>query len=284
MNKKIIAKITNQTIGSTSVDSQGERIPKRILEKLCQSGSIPLQQNHQPEREPIGYIENLHLVLNDQQPGEWLLKGDVFYTEEPKDTKIGTGGFSWSITELNDKYKDNDSLYALYLPYPFYNNEKLLSSLARLDKKLSLGYWYKKSADPTKISLLVSFTLFILSPLYAKFFNEVLWANIKTILGNISKITENGIARVDFVQVVSINGHQVNVYFIPDMSNEIECYQEVKIINAFDLIYKYISKDKYAKIPGYTTIKLHWNPDRKEYFIDCIEYKDGTYDIFIINP
>jgi hypothetical protein len=283
MNEKIIAKIYNQTIGSTSIDSQGEKIPKEILEELCQSGSIPLQQNHQPEKGPIGYIENLHLVPDERQAGEWLLKGDVFYTEEPKDIKIGVGGFSWSITKLNNKYEVENCSYALYLPYPFYNNETLLGSLARLDERLSLGYWYKKTADPAKIALLVSFILFFLEPPYDKFFNEVLWPKIKTIFGKIPKIKENGIVRVDFVQNVSINGHRVNVYFFPGMSNEVECYQKDKIMNALDLIYRYTLKDKSAKIPGYSTIKLHWNSEKKEYFIDCIEYRDGTYDIFIIN-
>lgn len=279
MEKKIISKILNQTIGSTNEDSQGEKIPKIILEELCQPGRSPIHQNHQPERRPIGYIENRRLIPDKKHPGEWILKGDVYYTSEPQDIRLDQGGFSWSMTKINKKYSVKDSKYALYLPYPFYKNEKLLNSLAKLDKNLSLGYWYKKSADPKQISLLVSFTLFAFGPAYAKFFNNILWPKIKEILRNIIKIRETGIARVDFVQVAQINGHQTNVYFIPDLNNEEKCFEKVKIKNAFDLIYKHALKDSKGINPGYLTIKLHWDQNIQEYFIDNIEYQDGEVSV-----
>jgi hypothetical protein len=167
---KIVAQILGQTVGSTHIDSQGEKIPKRILEKFAQQERLPLSQNHQPEKPSIGYMENFRVVPDAANEGEWLLKADIYFTEEPTDIEIVLGGFSWSITEIIEEYKTPiDSGYAVYLPYPYYDDEVLLCKLHNEDEHLSLGRWYKKSADPATISLAVSFILFVISPVWTKF-------------------------------------------------------------------------------------------------------------------
>lgn len=275
---KIVKKLIGQVIGSTHRDSQGEKLPKEILEHICGRRQVrsPISQSHQPEKPSIGYMENFRVVPDPNDSEEWFLLADIYFIKEPDDVDIALGGFSWSITKLIKEYSCSNSEYAIYLPYPFYTDKNLLKDLANKGKKLSLGRWYKKSADPTKISLAVSFILFVLSPVWAKFFNNTLWPKIKIIWEIIPDLRHKGVQRVDFVQVAKINSHQVSIYFIPEANKEEICFSKDKIKNGFNTVYEYSKTDPKSKSIGFHVAKLYWESQKEEYKLFHIEYKDGT--------
>ena len=72
-------------------------------------------------------MNNFKIVPDPQNDEELLLKTDIYFYEEPEDIEIALSGFSWSLTELIDEYKTSQTaLYALYLPWPYYNEKLLL--------------------------------------------------------------------------------------------------------------------------------------------------------------
>jgi len=273
---RIIAKYLDQTIASTYRDSQGEKLPQKILEEICKVRRSPISQSHQPEKKSIGYMDNFRVVPDPRKSEEWFLIADVYFTEEPDDIDICLGGFSFSAQEIIKDFCPTDSDYTIYLPYPFYNDEKLLNGLSNKDKYLSLGRWYKKSADPTTISLAVSLILFVLTPAWTKFFDSKLWPKIKKIWRIIPELQKQGIQRVDFVQVAKINSHEVSIHFIPEANKEKICFSKDKIKSGFNTVYKYSKTDAKSTSLGYRVIKLYWESQKKEYKLFHIEYKDGT--------
>ena len=273
---KIIAKYLNQTIASTHSDSQGEKLPKKILEEISKAGRSPISQSHQPEKKSIGHMDNFRVVSDPKEGEEWFLIADVYFTEEPDDIDICLGGFSFSITEIIKELSPTDSDYAIYLPYPFYNNKKLLNDLSNKDKNVSLGRWYKKSADPTTVTLVVSFILFVLSPAWTKFFDNKLWPKIKRIWKIIPEMRSHGVQRIDFVQVVRINSHQASIYFIPEANKEEICFGKDKIEKGFNTVYEYSKTDPKSRSLGYRVVKVYWESQKEEYRLFHIEYKDGT--------
>jgi len=75
---KIFKKILGQTIGSTHRDSQGEKLPKEILEHICKQRRSPISQEHKPEKRSIGYMDNFRVVPDPKASGEWFLISDVY--------------------------------------------------------------------------------------------------------------------------------------------------------------------------------------------------------------
>lgn len=273
----IIASIKGQIIGGTNIDSQGERIPKHILEQLAQRKRTPLSQNHQPEKDSIGYMENFRVVPNPTDKGEWYLKADVFFTKEPDDIEIAIGGFSWSIIELIADYKAlSESLFAIYLPYPYYNDESLLGQLHTEYKNMSLGRWYKKAADPVTTSLIIGFVCFVFSPAWAKFFDDIIWPSLKDALKSIPNIKSYGMQRVDFIQTAEIHGYQVSIYFIPEKDCEQICYSKDNIKGGLTSLLKFSQADCKSKNIGMRVAKLYWDKFRTEYRLFHVEYQDGT--------
>jgi len=275
---KNLKKILCQTIGSTHRDSQGEKLPKEILEHICKlrQGRSPISQEHKPEKRSIGYMDNFRVVPDPKASGEWFLIADVYFTEEPDDIDIDLGGFSWSITKIIPEYSAKGTCnYGIYLPFPFYNDKDLLNSLHE-DESLSLGRWYKKSADPATVALLAGFVLFVLSPAWGKFFDSTIWPNIKKLCKRIPELRNKGIQRFDFVQISKINSHQVSIHFIPEANKEEACFNKAKIKNGLNTVYKHSKGDPKSKNPGYHVVKLYWESQREEYKLFHIEYKDGT--------
>ncbi len=272
---EIVAKMLDQTIGSTHVDSQGEKFPKCILDNIAQRKQTPISQNHQPERPSIGYMDNFRVIQDPKNNHEWLLKADLYYYEKPKDFAVG--GISWSSVELIGEYKaTKKSSCAIYLPWPYYNNKLLLDELRNTDESLSIGRWYKKSADPTTISLIVGFVLFAFSPVWNKIFDNVIWPRLSKVFSVLPSLRKKGIQRFDFVQLVEIKQHQVNVYLIPEAEEEVGCFSKENVTQGLKKIYDYSEKDTKAINPGYRTIKLCWNNNLMKYELFHIEFNDGT--------
>jgi hypothetical protein len=273
---KIVARILDQTVGSTALDSQGERTPKRILEELAKNVRTPLQQNHQPERPSIGYMENFKLVQDPRNEGEWLLKADIFFTQEPEDTEIALGGFSWSVVEILPQYRPNPPVdNAVYLPFPLYKNKILLKELASAFPKTALGAWYKKSADPTKIALVVNLICFLLTPVWKKTFEDFAWPKIIGLKQMVAKLRSQGVERTDFVQLTKVQGHEVSVYFIPEVGNEEVCLDFQNLCNGLQSVSEYAAADRKAAEPGYRVVKLYWDSAIHGYKLLHIEFNDG---------
>jgi hypothetical protein len=274
---KVIAQVLDQTIGSTHIDSQGEKIPKHILESFTQHKRTPLYQNHQPEKPSIGYMENFRLVPDPSFEGEWLLKADIYFTQEPMDIEIALGGFSWSINEPIKEYKASaERHYAVLLPYPYYNDDSLLYELHNADENLSLERWYKKSADPTKIAVLVSFIGFIVTPIWAKIYDDIIWPKIVKLFESISILKRRGIQRTDFIQICEIKNHQTSLLFIPEANQENECHSKENLKKGIQSVNNYAQNDHRSITPGYHVVKLFWDRRISAYKLFHIEYKDGT--------
>ena len=151
-----------QTIASTKIDSQGERLSIDDLRgyvEFCRGRKVPLHQHHQMIAPTTGYIENVRLIEDFGNPGEWMVVGDL--TVQSGKYMGELGGFSISFTAPLVQRENASCL--LYIPYPHYNDDELVSALAS-DPELTIGKWIKKSADPATYALFGATIVFVLRP------------------------------------------------------------------------------------------------------------------------
>ena len=129
----------DQLLGSTVEDSQGERIPKEVLEDLAAGmQNSPLQQSHDSSLPLVGVVSNARVVPHPDHPGEWNLMADVMITASSIDLSTALRGWSWSRLE---ELEGNDSTAEIrvYLPYPHYLNEEFIRSLREADTPVAVG-------------------------------------------------------------------------------------------------------------------------------------------------
>ncbi|MGD0277482.1 MAG: hypothetical protein ABSB79_15800, partial [Syntrophales bacterium] len=183
--------ILNQTISGTREDSHGEKQTKEFLEKLCRvlGKRCPLYQQHDMQKNNIGYVENFRVVPDEDYPGEWLLKGDVYYTCNNVDDALK--GFSYSFTVLHED-SPNHAEYSVYIPYPYYNDQNLILYLK--DKSIAFGYWYKKAAEQINVALIVTGINLLIAPLWKQVYDETVAPHIKKILREMKPLQEEGLS------------------------------------------------------------------------------------------
>jgi len=272
-------KIINQTISSTHTDTQGEKQTKGFLEKLCKySGKrLPLNQQHDMRKETIGYIENYRVVPDENHPGEWLLKGEVYYTCENIDDAMK--GFSYSFTEpLVDTELGRE--FQIYLPFPHYNDATIIEYLNK-EKLFTIGRWYKKAGDPETISIIVSGILFVLSPLWNQTFNDHVSPAIKKLLGRIKPLWDKGL-HFDLIQIIQDNNkNEIELYFIPDRASKDESLEPDFIKEGISEAEKYLCNNPNDAEKGIKMIKLYFDIQKKKYCVFHVQFLDGN-DINII--
>jgi hypothetical protein len=267
--------IIQQIIASTNEDSHGERVSKEFLEKICRSHAnkkLPLHQQHDMSKETIGYCENFNLVYDDKTE-EYHLKTDIYFTCETIDEAMR--GFSWSYIEgLTPNYETSE--YRICLPYPFYNDQALITNFTDADPSLGIGAWRKKALDPNTIALLFSGVCFALGPMWNNIYNDHVAPNIKNLFTQYKQLEEKGLT-ADFVQTIIGNlDEEFGVHFVPDRSNEKESFTISTISQGLSEVHSFLKEDQKSKTIGIYRIKLFYNSSSGKYEIFHAEYLDGT--------
>lgn len=269
----------SQIIAGTKEDSQGEKYSFDFFEDMVKAlpDRLPLNQQHDMRRDTAGYIENIRLVPDDKDTGEWNVIADVYTTS----TEIGKSlrGFSFSTAVKVWGQTDSPS-YFIYLPYPLYKDEKLIDRLIDTDGDLCVGKWIKKCADPLTIGLVATAVALFLAPEWDIQYKKRIRPAMGKLMDHAKKILSKDVS-IDLIQhVVGQQGENIKVYFVPERGAEIDSFKEKNILKALHEVKDYMSQDSKGKHVGFETIKLYFEKTYDKYVIYHVQYRDGS-DIHI---
>lgn len=227
---------------------------------------MPLHQRHDISLEAVGHIENFCVVQDPSDPTHWALVGDVTFKDIELDEALK--GFSYSIT---DKIVGaEDPLAAVFVPYPYYNDKALLLELTEDQERVASGAWRKKQADPTDVSLLISFALFIGAPAYTNYWN----GTIAPLLAKLRNRFSN-LGSVDFCQTLTDPGGKTYAaYFIPSRDGSAEQLTLSLIADGIERTSDFIRSDELARSRGVYLVRLSFIGSRYE--LVAVHYLDGS--------
>ena len=269
-------KFSGQIIAGTRMDGHGERRSKEFFEHLIASfpPRTPLHQQHDMAAETLGYMENFRLVPDKNEPDEWNVIADVYLTSDNIDEALR--GFSYSALETIGGNVESP-LYYVYLPYPTYNDAAFISELISEESELLAGRWIKKALDQsTLIGLIATGVALSLSPEWDIQYKENIRPAIKRLLSFVPRLKEKGVSP-DLIQcAVGHHGEAIQVYFIPDRSDEIGSFSDEHLLAGLNTVKVFLNIDNKSKSVGVARIKLYFDKLRYRYVLFHVQYLDGT--------
>lgn len=221
--------------------------------------------------ETLGYFENFRIVPDEQEPGEWNVIADVYFTTENIDEALK--GFSYSTIEdvAGDMVSPD---YRVYLPYPVYNDLEFIKELIENEDKVLVGKWIKKGLDPTLIGIIFSGVFLIIGPEWDIQYKERVRPFLKNLPKYISSLKRKGISPDLIQRIIKNSGEEVQIQFIPERGQEEDSFSEEKIFNGLSSAKEFL--DSNQKTTGIRRIKLYFDSGLKTYKIFHVEYYDGT--------
>jgi len=227
---------------------------------------MPLHQRHDISLDTVGHIENFRVVQDADDAAHWNLVGDVTFKDIELDEALK--GFSYSITDR--LVGEENPVAAVFVPYPYYNDRKLLSELIQDQERVAAGAWRKKQADPQTVSLLISFALFLGAPAYTNYWNSTLSPLLKKLSSRI------GIGNsVDFCQTLTgSRGETYAAYFMPTRENSPDQLTLSLVSDALERISEFIKNDEMARSRGVYLARLAYIDSRYE--LITVQYLDGS--------
>jgi hypothetical protein len=266
-------KIQDQTLASTRIDSQGEKLTKEFLQKYCDhvgSGRIPLHQEHDMSKPTAGYIENTRLLPDPEHHGEWRVIGDVFIEEGQVENVLG--GFSISGVEMIRR--SSSATAFIYLSFPHYNNVELITALTD-DPDLSVGKWIKKAAAPIDWVIIASVVAFAITPIWDDVYKRKIAPRIDSLLAKyLGTFQDKGLS-VELTQIVLFKGNEVEVRIIPTKNNQSTCLQSEYVLDGLRKVTEFLNTDLKANDVGVKRIIIFYNDGVAAFELHRVEYGDG---------
>ena len=269
-------RILNQTLASTNLDSQGERLSKQFLQNFearAANSKFPIHQQHDMSKPVAGYIENLRLLPDENRPGEWRLVGDVSYEEGKLEDVMG--GFSISGMELVRPVESPTAL--VYLTFPHYNDAALLEVLAE-DTELNIGKWIQKGAEPIGWILLGSVVTFAATPIWDDIYKRKIAPRIDELIDRYLPLFRQRGLRPEIGQLVQFQGGLVEVRLIPTKGKEATCLRSDVVQRGLSKVVAFLSSDRKAADVGVRRIVVFYNDAEAAYELHRIEYADGSVE------
>lgn len=272
-----VHRFEGQKLAGTSLDTQGERLSLEDLQSyvtFCKGRKLPLHQQHQMAEPTIGYIENIRLVEDEKQNGEWVVLGDI--TVEAGAFDKGMRGFSISFMAPLVEVESADCL--LYIPFPYYTSQEFVSELAS-DPNLKIGKWVKKSADLTNYALFGATIAFALTPVWDHIYKSRVAPIIDRFLDDhLAKLSSKNLS-LEHVQIVLHGGHEVELRFVPERGKERWCFAEQCITAGISLVAQKLHASPMADEHGVQRVVLRYSPVDRAYEISRVEYRNGHVDV-----
>jgi hypothetical protein len=268
---------SNQIIAGTREDKHGERYSKEFFEKLLATipKRTPLNVGHEMGIPTAGYLENFKLVQNTDSPEEWNVTADIYVTDGELDIGGALKGFSFSATSI-DWGNTSSPEEILFLPYPIYNDLEFIGDLVNSSDDLAVGKWIKKSVDPVLIGMAITAFAVVIGPEWDIQYKNRIRPKLIDIISRLPTLNKKGIS-LDIVQrFIGYCDEEIQMYFIPDRSNELESHTENNIKKGLNIALSTISRDSKAKSVGVKRIELKFNPETHKFDVFRILYLDGV--------
>lgn len=269
--------IVDQTLASTNVDAQGERLSRTFLQHYCSSMGNrrhPIHHQHDMSRPTVGYVENHRLVPDEANLGEWKLIGNVYLHDGVAESDAR--GFSISGVEMLLEPPTADA--KLLLPYPHYNDQALIDAFTS-DSRLAVGRWIKKGSGELEWGLLFgSLFAFVFTPIWDDLYKRKIAPRIDALLTAYLKNARPRGLSAQVLQVVDFHESEVQVLFIPSPDREDLCLRSDKILDGLRLVEKFLREDRKASDVGVHRIVLFFNESISGYALHRIEYSDASVE------
>lgn|ERR1035437_9252593 len=274
--------IKGQRVASTNLDLHGEKFSKAALEIYAKGNTrIPLHQHHDMSKETVGYVENFRVEPDSNNAGEWVLNADVYYLVDNID-ETAFGGFSISVPEICAGNQENAE-GQIFLPFPFYNDAALVSSLSAEFPDYAIGKWRKKGKGDGSlaVALIINLAGIILKPVWDDLYKQTIRPHLLRLLKISSQLNKKNIS-VEFGQgLFGPKGESVGAYFIPIRNGESHCLGEEKIFEGIKEAHRFLFSDKKSRSVGTKTVRLLFDGKSDSFKIIHVEYADGS-DVNII--
>lgn len=261
---------------STRLDSQRERQSKETLEEIAahMPRRFPLGQHHDMSKPYLGYMENVRVVPNAQEHGEWVLIADICVETGTLDDALG--GFSYGWTSNYRSNRDSAD-GAVYLPYPYYNDDELIDRLLDRAPPLQVGKWHKKAATPDPLGLIVSFVLFILAGPWQKLYDTKVHPYLMQLVGRLKETLGDLDYNYGF-HVRDEQGRIVSVYLIPAAREALYLSQVAALKTGLEVASTYLHTSELAKSRGVYLLKLRYDSTKGAYSVLSAQFNDGTFE------
>lgn len=260
-------KFNNQILAGTRLDSQGEKIPKEVLDNFAMrysNSTMPLNQEHDLSLDVAGHVENLRVVSDPDIQGEWCLVGDVVCDSSL--IKNFLGGFSISFLEILKKSNKSAEFY-LYLPHPYYKDDLFLDELFE-EGYVSVGRWAKKSGDPVSIALIgfSSFVAFLIKPVWDDLYKTQIAPKIYDFFNRKFKKLKDKNITIQLVQKVKYGNRYLDIYFLPIPGKEEACFNLEAVAEGMRIAHSTIVSIDFELI-SYSKIFLKFDEEKKSYIV-----------------
>lgn len=261
---------------TTLGDEHGERYDKQFLDDMASSFGErrPLHLHHDMAKGTLGSLSNCRVVPIDDSPGNWKLILDIELPEsslEDPDLR----GYSWSSTVRLSSNSERAGVI-LYLPYPYYGNQTLITEYLEQEHPVAVGKWLKKGLDPFTLALLGNLAAWFLKPVWDSVWKEELYPRIKAQLPAIRRLWQQGIA-TDLIEQVKLNQAQekrTNIYLVTERCDPGDSFSE----SALDAAMK-LANDRLVALSSdqrkVRTAKLLWIAATGKYELLEIEFENG---------
>lgn len=266
--------IKDQIVAGTGLDNHGENYTKDFFQELIEStpNRMPLHSRHVMGAKTSGFLENFRLVPRGD---EWVVIADVYIEKGCADPDLQ--GFSFSVTkEMTGKLEQG--LYSIYLPYPYYNDQKFIDELLSGEPDLMIGKWIKKGLTDLEIGLIASVICLVVGPEWDVQYRKHVRPALEKVLSYLPKLRSKGIP-ADLVQQIDFMGNTTQLYFVIDKTSEALERQSTSI-DCFEAGYRnainFIENDPKCKKIGAQRIKVFFDSQESEYKVFHIQYNDGT--------
>jgi hypothetical protein len=266
----------DQIIAGTAVDGHGEKYSKEFFESLICNlpEKMPLNQQHDMSLPVAGYLENYRIVPSKTEDNEWSVIADISITEGNLSDALK--GFSFSSTQIVWGQIEKPDGY-VFVPFPAYNDEKLITELLNISDTQAVGKWIKKGlGTELVVGLLATGFAFGLAPEWDILYRTKLRPKIVKLFCNIEPLNERNVS-ADFSQrLIGFKNEEIQAYFIPDRMDNSNSLTEPNIYKGLNRAISYLSRDGNAKKVGVNRITLVYEPTTEEFVLHNIIYLDGS--------
>ena len=271
--------IKDQVLSSAIKDVHGEKLSKEFLEKYASNVSqgYPLSIEHDLKKDNVGHAENFRVVPMPGQENEWQLIADIRHNCD--DVGDVLKGFSISWTENYRKNADQIT-GNIYLPYPYYNDEQLISSILDTDHPLGVGKWFKKGAAPELcVGLIASLVAFAFGPEWTNYYNNRVRPFILKAIDRCRSV-ETGNLTYNYLQTVIHNDSELKVYLIPDRTMNFDTLSPDYVQQGLEYLELFLNEEPSIQAKELELIKLVFMSQDEGYQIHCVQFKDGSETYF----
>ena len=265
--------ILGQVLSNTRRDSQGEQLSPEDLHAFLNRlpARMPLHQHHDNTLPICGEMTNFRILPDPEDPKHLVLVCDVTYDDEK--IQGPTAGFSWSaVTEA--KCRSAQPAYSLYLPFPLYNDQRLIDTLMSADPTLAVGKYVKKNTTPALVALLV----FAAKPLWDTIYKQLFEEQFVSLIRKLRPVLPDELAFECAVEV-PVSTYRPRPQAIFALAGR-GMDAVANVPDGLEAAKSFCESDFLATGKSISRVRMSFQPESTRFVVLDVRYVDGTHRSF----